>query len=153
MTVASRQWEARGGPIMLGKLMPGAFVCIGLASLGGSIATVTNHGWRGAAGAGSLVVAAFLAAYFAWRLLTTTWLVSLADNSFTWVATTRRWSVAPGEISAVRADASDQIIAIVTTRRKIYVWAHLNDRQELFDAIECANPSVEFTQWIDAGGP
>ena len=43
MTTASRQWTARGGPILLGTLIPGGFVCIGLACLAGSIANVRGQ--------------------------------------------------------------------------------------------------------------
>ena len=82
---------------------------------------------------------ALLAAYFAWQTFRTTWLVSLTDGTFTWVATTRRWLVGPGEIITVRADPYDQIIQIVTTGRKVFVWAQLNDREAFFEAIERAN--------------
>ena len=149
MTTASRQWTARGGPILLGTLIPGGFVCIGLACLAGSIANVADNGWSNAGGSAFLVALALLAAYVAWQIFRTTWLVSLTDGTFTWVATTRRWLVGPGEIITVRADAYDQIIQIVTTCRKIFVWAQLNDREALFEAIERANPSVKFASWID----
>ena len=149
MTTASRQWVARGGPILLGKIIPGGFVCIGLASLAGSVANIIISGWPSAPGSAFLVLMALLAAYFAWRFFRTTWLVSLTDGTFTWIATTRRWSVGPGEIIAVHGDASEQIIQIVTTHRKIFVWAQLDDRKALFQAIERANPSVRFASSIE----
>jgi hypothetical protein len=150
MITATRQWAARGGPLLLGKLIPGACACAGLACVAASIANVADKGWRSSAGSGFLLATALVATYVAVQIFRTTWLVSLTDGTFTWVATTRRWLVGPGDIIAVRAGAYDQIIQIVTMRRKILVWAQLDDRQALFEAIELANPSVRFAPWIDA---
>jgi hypothetical protein len=80
----------------------------------------------------------------------TAWLVSLTDDTFTWVATNHTWTVGPTEVVAVRGEASDQILVIVTRQSKIFVWAQFNDRVALFDAIKYTNPAVTFDPWFDA---
>ena len=152
ITTAPRQWAARGGPTLLGKVIPGLLLGMSLASLVESVANLIVNGLRNCAGSAFLLAVALLVGYFAWRIFGTTWLVSLADGTFTWSATNRQWLVAPGEIVAIRCEAYDQILQITTMHRRIFIWGQLDDREGLFEAIERANPSVKFSPWIDIAG-
>jgi hypothetical protein len=149
MTMAVRQWAARGGPIILGRVVPAVVACIGLGAVTASIVSVQHYGWRDAsASSGFFMAIALLAAWLFWRFLRTVWLVMLANDTFTCLATGARWTLGPGEIVAVRGDVYHQFLQIVGPKVKISVWGQLNDRDSLFAAIRRANPMVEFAPWI-----
>ena len=149
MTVAARQWAARGGPIILGRVVPGVVACICLAAVAAGVTTVERYGWRN--GSGSLVfftLLALLAAWLFWRFLRTAWLVVLANDTFTCLATVDHWTLGPGEILAVRGDVYHQFLQIVGPSTKIWIWGQLDDRDGLLAFICSANPSVEVAPWI-----
>jgi hypothetical protein len=149
VTVAARQWAARGGPVILGRVIPGIVACIGLVAVTASAAIVEQYGWRN--GSGSLaffIVIALLAAWLFLRLLRTAWLVVLANDTFTCLASGGRWTLGPGEIRAVRGDVYRQFLQIVGSSSKIWIWGQLDDRDALLAAIRRANPSVEVSPWV-----
>ena len=149
MTVAVRQWAARGGPIILGRVVPGVVACIGLVAVTASVAIVEQYGWRN--GLGSLaffIIVTFLAAWLFWRLLRTAWLVVLANDTFTCLASAGRWTLGPGEIVEVRGDVYHQFLQIIGPNTKIWIWGQLDERDALLVAIRRANPSVEVAPWI-----
>ena len=151
MTVPLRQWSARGGPLMLGKIVPGASACIGVVALTAGAATIRQYGWRDSSPSWVILVAlAAIAGWLAWRLLRTAWLIVLAEGTFTCLATGGRWTFEPGEILAVRGDVYHQFLHIVGARNKITLWAQITDRESLFTAIRRANPHVEFAPWIQS---
>jgi hypothetical protein len=153
VTVAVRQWSARGGPIVLGRVVPGIVACIGLLAVVGAVATLERYGWRDASGPVVLFVAVGLGAtWLLWRFLRTAWLVVLADDTFTCLATSGRWTFGPGEIVAVRGDVYQQVLQFVGLHAKVSVWAQIVDREALFSAIRRANPHVEFAPWIQTSG-
>jgi hypothetical protein len=148
--VAARQWSARGGPLILGKVIPGVIACIGLAALAENFVILEDHGWHDPSAPSLFLIAmAVLTGWLVWRFLRTVWLIVQADDTFTFLATSARWTLGPGEIVAVRGDAYSQFLQIVSGRTKIWVWGHLADRNALLAAIRQANPSVEFAPWIE----
>lgn len=148
MTVAMRQWSARGGPLLLGKLVPALAACVGIAALAGTIALIKDYGWS-AAMAPAVVFAVFvlIAGWLVWKLLRTAWLVVLADDTITCLATSGRWTFGPGEIVAVTGDVYHMFLHIAGSHSKASVWA-LRERDSLLAAIERMNPGVEFAPWI-----
>lgn len=145
VTMAIRQWSARGGPTVLGKVVPAVIACVGLLALGENVVILEEHGWQSSSAPSAfLVFMALLTAWLVWRFLRTAWLIVLADDTFTCYATARRWTLGPGEINAVKGDVYSQFLQIVGGRDRIMVWGHLDDRQSLFAAIRRANPAVEF---------
>jgi hypothetical protein len=144
-----RQWAARGGPIVLGRVVPGFVACIGLLAIAASIAIVEQYGWSsGLSSSAFFIVVALLAAWLSVRLLRTAWLVVGANDSFTCLATSGRWTLGPGEIVAVQGDVYHQFLRIVGPSTKVWVWGQLDNRETLFAAIRRANPMVEFAPWI-----
>jgi hypothetical protein len=144
-----RQWEAKRGPIVLGRVVPSVIAFVGFAAVVAAIAIVEKYGWRD--GSTSLVfflAIASIAAWLFWKLLRTAWLIMLANDTFTCQATGGRWTLGPGEIVAVKGDVYHQFLQIVGASSKISVWGQLNDREALFAAIRLANPTVEFAPWI-----
>lgn len=148
--MAARQWSARGGPFILGKVVPGVIACIGLAALAENFVILEDHDWHDASAPSVFLIAmAILTGWLVWKFLRTVWLIVLADDTFTFLATGGRWTLGPGEIVAVRGDAYSLFLQIVGDRTRIWVWAHLEDRPALFAAIRRSNPSVEFAPWIE----
>lgn len=151
MTVAARQWAARGGPVILGRVVPGVVACTGLVAVTASVATAEQYGWRNGSGSLALLtILALLAAWLFWRFLRTAWLVVLANDTFTCLATVGRWTLGPGEVLAVRGDVYHQFLQIVGPSMKIWIWGQLDDRDALLAAIRRANPSVEVAPWIQS---
>jgi hypothetical protein len=135
--------------MILGRVVPGVVACTGLVAVTASVATVERYGWRN--GSGSLAFFVLLAVLAAWlfrRLLRTAWLVVLANDTFTCLATGGRWTLGPGEVLAVRGDVYHQFLQIVGPSTKIWIWGQLDDRDALLAAIRRANPSVEIAPWI-----
>lgn len=121
MTVALRQWAAQGGPIVLGRVVPGFVACVGLAAVTASIAIVERYGWRdGSASSAFFIAVAIFATWLFWRFLRTAWLIVLADDTFSFLATVGRWKLGPGEIIAVRGDVYHQFVQVVGTRTKAF---------------------------------
>ena len=149
--MAARQWSARGGPLILGKVVPGVVACIGLAALADDFVIVEDHDWHEASGPSVFLIAmVIITAWLVWKFLRTVWLIVLADDTFTFLATSARWTLGPGEIEAVRGDAYSQFLQIVSGgRTRIWIWGHLAARKSLFAAIRQTNPSVEFGPWIE----
>jgi hypothetical protein len=149
MTMTIRQWSAKGGPIVLGRVIPAIVAGLGLVALTASIVMVQEHGWREASvPSGLLIFITLLAVWLAWRFLRTAWLIVLVDDTFTCYATSGSWTLGPGEVRAVRGDAYNQLLHIEGTPGRISVWGGLENRESLFTAIREANPSVEFAPWI-----
>ena len=149
MTVAIRQWSAKGGSVILGRVVPGIVGCIGTAALAGAVALVRQGQWREApVSIGFFVAIAAIAAWLLWKFLRTVWLIVLADETFTCIATGGRWTFGPGEILAVRGDVYHQFLHVVGTDIKVVVWAQFEGRDALFASIRRLNPAVEFSPWI-----
>ena len=148
VTAAPQRWEARGGQFVLGKLLPALLVFIGLACVAGSIANLAANGRHNTFGSACLVVLGLVAATLGRRFYRTVWSVTFEDDGFTLTTSNCAWVVRPEEIVAVRGETSDQIILIVTTRRTVAVWTHVDDRASLMQAIKRANPAVRFAPWM-----
>jgi hypothetical protein len=149
VTVAARQWSAKGGQVVLGKVVPLAVVFIGLASIAGGIIAIEEQGWR--ASSSTLVFSVLLAAtsaWLAWKFIRTSWLIVMANDSFTCLATSGSWQFGPGEILAVRGDVYHQFLHLVGSQRKVAIWGQLENRDALLLAIRRANPLAEFAPWI-----
>jgi hypothetical protein len=123
--------------------------CIGLGALGVVLVTVRNRGWTdGIEASFFLLVLAVLAGWLVWKLMRTVWLVILANDIFTFLATGARWTFEPGDITKVTGDAYNQFLVVASNQGKVWIWAHLNDCASLLSAIRRANPEVEFDQWV-----
>jgi hypothetical protein len=149
VTVVARRWSTKGGPIVLGRIVPGLLACIGIASVTGGIVVTEEQGWpESSATSVFFIVIAVLSSWLVWKFLRTAWLIVLVDDTFTCLATLGSWTFAPGQILAVRGDVYHQFLHFVGTNRKVVVWAQMDDRETLFAAICRANPSVEFAPWL-----
>lgn len=148
--VGARQWWARGGPAILGKVVPGVVASIAVTTLAGALQILIERGWNtGSAPFLFLMVIALLTAWLAWKLVRTVWSIMLAEGTFTCLATGGRWTLEPGEVLAVKGDAYNLFLVMVSAKGKIWLWACLDDRLGLLAAVRRANPSVEFDPWID----
>jgi hypothetical protein len=144
------QWRASGGPFLLGKLVPVGVGCIGLFAVAEGLFVLQDHGWRDALAPSVILLGmALLAGWLAWKFLRTVWLIVLAEDTLTCFATMGCWTLQPGEVLAVKGDAYNQFLHIVTQQHKISVWATFGNRRELLRAIQRANPHAEFAPWID----
>jgi hypothetical protein len=149
VTVAAMQWSAKGGQTVLGKVVPAVVALIGLASIAEGTTATEEQGWR--ASSSSLiffVLLATLSAWLVWKFVRTSWLVVMANDSFTCLATRGCWEFGPGEILAVRGDVYHQFLHLVGSDRKVAIWGQLENRDSFLSAIRRANPLAEFPPWI-----
>jgi hypothetical protein len=147
---AARQWWARGGAFVLGRVVPGLLAVIGFAGFGGVFAILIDRGWAQGAGPSLFpFLIALLATWLLWKVMRTVWLITLVEDTFTFWSTGKQWTLEPGEVSAVKGDAYNQFLVILSSQGKIWLWAHLEDRQGLLAAIRKANPTVEFDRYVD----
>jgi hypothetical protein len=99
-----------------------------------------------------LVVIALAAIWLRWKVLHTVWMTTgESDGGLTFRATNARWSLARDDVIAVKGDAYGLFLVLVTQEQKIWLWAHVDDRPGLAEAIRLANPMAEFDQHV-AGG-
>jgi len=137
--------------LILGRIVPALLACLAFGALTACVVAVAEQGWQeSSASSVFFVVIAALSAWLLWKVLRTAWLVILADETFTCVASGGRWSFGPGEIIAVRGDVYHQFLHLVSVDTKVIVWAQLDDRDGFFSAIRRANPAVEFAPWIQS---
>jgi hypothetical protein len=151
VTMVARQWAAKGGPIVLGRIVPGILACFAIAAVALAVVATEEQGWpKSSASSVFFIVIAALCGWLVWKFVRTAWLVVLANDSFTCVATMGSWTFAPGEIVAVRGDVYRQFLHLVDADSKVALWGQIDDREGLLAAIRRANPSVEFAPWIQA---
>ena len=132
MTVALRQWAAQGGPIVLGRVVPGFVACVGLAAVTASIAIVERYGWRdGSASLALFIMVAIFATWLFWRFLRTAWLIVLADDTFSFLATVGRWKLGPGRSSPSGATCTTSSSRSSERAQKLSIWGQLDDRDVL----------------------
>ena len=148
---AVRQWWARGGAVVMGRVLPMAIGLMSLAAFGGAVAAAVDQSkTAGLIPSFILFALGLLAAWLLWKVLRTVWLVTLVGGStLTCTATTRNWSLDPGDVVAVRGDAYHLFLVIVTPEEKIWLWGQVDDRAGLLSAIRKTNPAVAFDRYVD----
>jgi hypothetical protein len=123
---------------------------IGFAGYGGVFAMLLDRGWTQGVGPSLFpFLIALLATWLLWKVMRTVWLITLVEDTFTFWSTGKQWTLEPGEVSAVKGDAYNQFLVILSPQGKIWLWGQVEDRPGLLAAIRKANPTVEFDRYVD----
>jgi hypothetical protein len=127
----------------LGRIVPGVLACFAVAAVVLAGVAAEEQGWPKASATSVFFVAlGALCGWLVWKLVRTAWLVVLANDTFTCVATMGSWTFAPGEIVAVRGDVYHQFLHVIDANTKVALWGQFDDREGLLAAIRRANPAL-----------
>jgi hypothetical protein len=145
----AQSWQAAGGQLWLGQLLPGLIVAAGLVLVAGSVAAALRGDGPGPSS--FLGAFALMTGWLAWKVVRTVWLVSRSTaDEIICRSSSREWRLGPGEIVAVKSDAYRLFLVMVTTETKIWLWAQMGDRPALLDAIRRCSPNVEVDDYAEA---
>ncbi|HTW08345.1 MAG TPA: hypothetical protein VME46_12590 [Acidimicrobiales bacterium] len=152
--MAARQWRARGGPTVLGRVVPGVIAGFGVVAFAAVGVAIRNRGLsEGLEASAFFLLVGLLAAWLVWKTLRTVWLIMFVNDAFLCFATAGHWVFEAGEIVRVSGDAYNQFILLASPRSKVWVWAQIEDHPGLLAAIRRANPSVVVDPLVERDTP